>query len=203
MRKAIRWSVTASVALAGLAAVAWAQFPAAQVTPPLSPTEAARKAWEFKLVAIDGEPMPLAKYRGNVVLLVNTASFCGFKPQFAALQVLQDKYGANGFTVIGVPSGSFKDQEYGSNKEIADNCNVTGIRFPMAEKSDVVGPKALPIYRWAITRLGADNAPQWNFHKYLIGRNGRSLQSFGTRVDPSSPTLIRAIESALTIPYQG
>lgn len=193
------------VALAcGVAAAALAvAFPTPPATPPMSAAEAARRtAWDFNLTAIDGEPMPMKAYRGKVVLLVNTASFCGFKKQFAGLQALQDRYGPQGFTLIGVPSGSFKDQEYGSNKEIADHCQTTGIRFPMAEKSPVVGAQALPIYKWAAAKVGAGDTPRWNFHKYLIGRDGRLIRAFGTTTDPSDPGLNAAIGEALKAPQR-
>ena len=186
-------------AIGGIAAAAFAvAFPTPPATPPMAAAEAAKRtAWDFGLTAIDGEPMPMRAYRGKVVLLVNTASFCGFKKQFAGLQGLQDRYGKAGFTLVGVPSGSFKDQEYGSNKEIADHCATTGIHFPMAEKSAVVGADALPIYKWAAAKVGPDGTPRWNFHKYLIGRDGRLIRGFGTTVDPSDPALNAAIAGAL------
>jgi len=186
-------------AIGGIGAAAFAVgFPTPPATPPMAAAEAARKtAWDFTLTAIDGAPMPMKAYRGKVVMLVNTASFCGFKKQFAGLQGLQDKYGKAGFTLIGVPSGSFKDQEYGSNKEIADHCTTTGIHFPMAEKSPVVGAQALPIYKWAAAKVGADDTPRWNFHKYLIGRDGRLIRAFGTTTDPTDPALNAAIGTAL------
>ncbi|WP_076073035.1 glutathione peroxidase [Sphingomonas montana] len=198
MRKLAKFGLGLAAA-GGIAAAAFAAvFPTPPATPPMAAAEAARKtAWDFNLVAIDGEPMPMKAYRGKVVLLVNTASFCGFKKQFAGLQALQNQYGKAGFTLIGVPSGSFKDQEYGSNKEIADHCQTTGIKFPMAEKSPVVGAGALPIYKWAAAKVGADNTPRWNFHKYLIGRDGRLIRAFGTATDPTDPALNAAIMTAI------
>jgi len=188
----------ALIGLAAFAGIAWAEFPSTPATPPMPAAEAAKRtAWDFNLVAIDGAPMPMKQYRGKVVLLVNTASFCGFTPQYDGLQKLQDGYAAKGFTIVGVPSGDFKNQEYGSNKEIAGFCKTKGVRFPLAEKADVVGPNAIPVYRWAAARLGAENTPRWNFHKYLIGRDGRLIAAFGTRVDPADPKLRGAIEAAL------
>src|SRR3546814_7730118 len=94
--------------------------------------------------------MPMEQFRGKVILLVNTASFCGFTPQYEGLQKLQTTYGPRGFTVIGVPSGNFLGQEYKSNKEISTFCQTKfGIKFPLAEKSDVIGPTAIPLYKWA------------------------------------------------------
>ena len=142
MRKKL--SIIAAIGVAAVAAIGYAQFPATPPTPPMPQAEAARRTLgSFTLTAIDGAPLPLSAYRGKVVMLVNTASFCGFKKQFAGLEKLNDDYGPRGFTVIGVPSGSFKDQEYGANKEIANHCQMIGIRFPVAEKSPVVGPAAL------------------------------------------------------------
>jgi len=196
MRRKWLVSLTALVGLGTAGAVAYAQFKP-QPTPPL---EGARQqsAWDFRLVAIDGEPMPLSKFRGHVVLLVNTASKCGFTKQYEGLKKLHTDYVGKGLTVLAVPSGDFLGQEFGSNKEIAGFCESTfGIRFPMAEKSHVVGPKAIPLYRWAAARLGADNTPRWNFHKYLIGRDGQPIASFGSKVEPLDPAITRAIEGAL------
>ena len=187
--------------VAALATVAWSQLPAVPPTPPMPAAEAAKRtAWDFDLTAIDGERLPMKQFRGKVVLLVNTASFCGFTPQYDGLQKTQDTYVARGFTVVGVPSGDFKNQEYGSNKEIAGFCKAKGVRFPLAEKSEVVGAKAIPIYRWAAAKLGPDQTPKWNFHKYLIGRDGRLIAAFGTRTEPTDPKVKAAIEAALKGP---
>jgi glutathione peroxidase len=198
MRKKI---IVAGFGAAALAAVAWAQMPAVPPTPPMPAADAAKRtAWDFDLVAIDGEPLPMKQFRGKVVMLVNTASFCGFTPQYDGLQKTQDSYAARGFTIVGVPSGDFLNQEYGSNKEIAGFCKSKGVRFPLAEKSDVVGAKAIPIYRWAAAKLGPDQTPKWNFHKYLIGRNGRLIAAFGSRTEPTDPKVKAAIEAALKAP---
>lgn len=198
-RKTLILTAAAAIALGG-GALAWAEFPVAPKTPPLA--HAADKTLSsFNLVAIDGTPMPLSHYAGKVVLLVNTASFCGFTPQYEGLQKLQTSYAAKGFTVIGVPSGDFMDQEYKSNKEISGFCKAKfGINFPLAEKGDVVGPNALPVYRWAAAVLGPDKTPRWNFHKYLIGRDGRLITAFGTRTTPGDPAVTSAIEAALKAP---
>lgn len=192
------------VAALGYAAIAQ-NLPAPPPTPPMPAAEAQRtRAWDFTLTAIDGAPLPLARYRGQVVLLVNTASFCGLAPQFEGLKQIYADYAAKGFTVIAVPSGNFKDQEYGSNKAIADHCRVTmGVKFPLAEKSEVVGPKAIPIYRWAAARFPEGERPHWNFHKYLIGRDGRLVAAFGSRTVPTDPKITGAIEAALRAPRRG
>ncbi len=186
----------AAIAASLLGGIAYAAF-SPPATPPLQGA-AAKRAYDFNLTRIDGEPLPLAAYRGKVVLLVNTASMCGFTPQYEGLQALQTKYGPKGFTVIGVPSGDFKEQEYGSNKEISTFCQTTfGIKFPLAEKGHVVGPEALPVYRWAAAVLGADQTPKWNFHKYLIGPDGKLIRAFETKITPTDARVTGAIEQAL------
>jgi glutathione peroxidase len=157
--------------------------------------------YDYDLTAIDGSPMPMSKFKGKVILLVNTASFCGFTPQYAGLQRLQTTYGPRGFTVIGVPSGNFLGQEYKTNKEISTFCQTKfGIKFPLAEKSDVIGPNAIPIYKWAAAELGMTNIPKWNFHKYLIGRDGRLIAAFGTKTNPMDVKVTTAISAALAKP---
>ena len=157
--------------------------------------------YDYQLTAIDGAPMPLSNYRGKVILLVNTASFCGFTPQYEGLQTLQNSYASRGFTVIGVPSGNFLGQEYASNKQISTFCKTKfGINFPLAEKSDVIGPTAIPLYKWAAAELGMSNIPKWNFHKYLIGRDGRLITAFGTKVHPMDVKVTTAISAALAKP---
>ncbi|WP_353198297.1 glutathione peroxidase [Sandarakinorhabdus sp.] len=154
---------------------------------------------EFNLKTIDGKPMPMAQYKGKVVLLVNTASMCGFTPQYEGLQQLHDSYKAKGFTVIGVPSGDFGDQEYGSNSEVKQFCESKfGIKFPMTEKAVVKGAKAIPVYKWAANTLGESQTPQWNFHKYLIGKDGKLIAAFGTKTTPTSPEVMAAVAKALT-----
>lgn len=192
-------ALIAAVLLAGAAGVAAvAQFPAARIVPMPAAEAARHTAWDFKLTAIDGEPLPMSRFRGKVVMLVNTASFCGFTPQYEGLQKTQIQYAPKGFTIVGVPSGDFKGQEYGTNKEISQFCKAKfGIKFPLAEKSDVVGDNTIPIYRWAAARLGPDQAPKWNFHKYLIGRDGRLVAAFGSRTEPTDPRVKAAIEKAL------
>jgi glutathione peroxidase len=192
-------SAVAGFAILGLCAAVYAARPEIPATPPMAAVQAAKmKATDFQLTAIDGAPLPLAKFKGQVVLLVNTASFCGFTPQYEALEKIQTNYKPRGFTVIGVPSGDFAGQEYATNGEIAGFCKSKfGINFPLAEKSDVVGPDALPIYKWAAARLGADKTPKWNFHKYLIGKDGSLVAAFPSKVTPDSPEMRVAIEAAL------
>ncbi|WP_407354615.1 glutathione peroxidase [Luteimonas sp. R10] len=135
-------------------------------------------------------------YGGKVLLVVNTASKCGFTPQFEALEELHARYGDRGFAVLGFPSGDFKEQEFDDEAEIREFCTLTyGVKFPMFEKVHVVGPEATALYRDLAAATGA--TPQWNFHKYLIGRDGRVLANWGSRTVPDDPEVVAAIERAL------
>jgi glutathione peroxidase len=159
------------------------------------------RAFDFDFVAIDGKPMPLKAFEGRVLLVVNTASFCGFTPQYKGLQALWDTYQSKGLTVIGVPSNDFGAQEPKSEAEIKTFCEgAFGITFPLTEKAAVKGTAAHPFYRWASTELGSDAAPSWNFHKYLVGRDGKLIRAFGTRVEPGHREVVSAIEAALASP---
>lgn len=200
MRKAVKLGIAGALVAGTLAVAAIAQnFPPVKIVAMPAAQAARMKAWDFKLTAIDGDPMPMTQYKGKVVLLVNTATQCGFKKQLSTLQTVQDDYAKRGFTVVAVPSGDFKGQELADNKQIAEVCSsLFGVRYPMAEKSDVVGDNAIPIYRWAAAKLGPDQAPKWNFHKYLIGKDGRLIAAFGTRTEPTAPEVRAAIEKALT-----
>lgn len=140
-------------------------------------------------------------YAGQVVLVVNTASKCGFTPQFEGLEALHAKYKGKGFAVLGFPSGDFREQEFTDEKQIQDFCTLTyGVKFPMFQKVHVTGDKATPFYKDLLKTTG--EAPKWNFHKYLIGRDGRTVTSFGTRVAPDDKALVAAIEAALATPRQ-
>ncbi|UNK44120.1 glutathione peroxidase [Luteimonas sp. S4-F44] len=146
------------------------------------------------------EPVDLRRtYGGDVLLIVNTASKCGFTPQFEALEALHARYRAQGFAVLGFPSGDFKEQEFEDEQAIQDFCTLTyGVKFPMFQKVHVVGPDAVPLYRQLAEATG--QAPQWNFHKYLIGRDGRVLAQWGSRTKPDDPQIVAAIERALQAP---
>jgi glutathione peroxidase len=153
-------------------------------------------AYDFTLTAIDGTAMPLKNYQGRAILLVNTASFCGYTPQYDGLQKLFSTYEAKGLTVIGVPSGDFGGQELAKNSEIKEFCSAKfNIRFPMAEKAVVKGDGAIPIFKWAAEATASP--PKWNFHKYLIGRDGKAIAAFGSGVKPDAAELKTAIETAL------
>lgn len=135
-------------------------------------------------------------YGGKVLLVVNTASKCGFTPQFEALEALHAKYKGKGFAVLGFPSGDFKAQEFDDEKQIREFCTLTyGVKFPMFEKVHVVGAKATPLYRELKAATGVE--PKWNFHKYLVGRDGSVVAHYGSRTSPDDAAVIAAIESAL------
>lgn len=143
----------------------------------------------------DEKPQALCQYSGKVLVIVNTASFCGFTAQYGGLEALYAKYRDRGLVVLGFPSNDFS-QETGSNKEIADFCeNTFGVKFPMFAKSVVTGPGANPLYRQLAERTGSK--PSWNFHKYVVSRDGRQVTSFGTRVDPGNAAFIKEIEKQL------
>ena len=162
-------------------------------------------AYDFNFSAIDSSPLPFSSYKDKVVLVVNTASFCGFTKQYAGLEAVYEKYKDRGLVVLGVPSNDFGDQEPGSNAEIAQFCTGSfNVTFPMTEKYDVKGPKAHPFYKWAVSVLGEKASPNWNFHKYLVGADGKLIAGFATTVEPGSPKIIGAIETALAnIPKTG
>lgn len=145
-------------------------------------------------------PVNLATaYRGQVLLVVNTASKCGFTPQFQALEALHARYKPRGFAVLGFPSGDFMNQEYGDEKKIQEFCTLTyGVKFPMFQKVHVVGDDATPFYKALEAATG--ESPKWNFHKYLIGRDGKVVASFGSRTKPDAPEVIQAIEKAIAAP---
>ncbi|WP_395059385.1 glutathione peroxidase [Polaromonas sp.] len=143
----------------------------------------------------DEKPQTLCQYSGKVLLVVNTASFCGFTAQYKGLEALHAKYRDKGLVVLGFPSNDFS-QETGSNKEIADFCeNTFGVKFPMFTKSSVSGKTANPLFKQLAEWTGS--APRWNFHKYLISRDGQEVSSFATSVDPGNSAFLRDIEKKL------
>jgi glutathione peroxidase len=144
----------------------------------------------------DEAPQDLCKYTGQVALVVNTASYCGFTTQYEGLEALYARYAPKGLVVLGFPSNDFGGQEPGSGKEIADFCyNTYGVKFPMFSKTSVTGPRANPLHAELARITGA--SPQWNFHKYLIGRNGKVIAHYPSKVTPSDKRLVEDIEKAL------
>ena len=155
-------------------------------------------AFDHAFEAIEGGKLPLAQWRGKVLLVVNTASFCGFTPQYEGLQALWERYRARGLVVIGVPSNDFGAQEPKAEAEILGFCKgAYNVTFPLTTKQVVKGQQAHPFYLWARQTLGAANAPSWNFHKYLVGRDGKLVAGYGSRIEPLSAELTKAIETAL------
>lgn len=145
-------------------------------------------------------PVNLAQqYGGDVLLVVNTASKCGLTPQFEALEALHSRYAGRGFAVLGFPSGDFREQEFEDEAQIQQFCTLTyGVKFPMFEKVSVVGDDATPLYR-DLARITGE-APKWNFHKYLLARDGSVIASWASRTPPDDPTIVAAIERALAAP---
>ena len=145
----------------------------------------------------DEKPQSLCQYSGKVLLVVNTASFCGFTGQYEGLEALNAKYQARGLVVLGFPSNDFGRQEPGRNEAIAEFCeNTFGVKFPMFSKTSVTGAGANPLYQQLAARTS--ERPQWNFHKYLIARDGQSVRSYGSRIDPKDPSLLKDIEKFLS-----
>lgn len=182
-------------------AAAFALAVLAGLVGPVAAATGPGSAHDFRFTAIEGGELPLARFKGKAVLVVNTASFCGFTPQYSGLQALWEEYRDRGLVVLGVPSNDFGGQEPGSNAEIKQFCEVNfSIDFPLAQKVRVKGTGAHPFYKWAADRLGEDAAPKWNFHKYLIAPDGRLVDWFATRVEPSAPGLRAAVEAVLPKP---
>jgi glutathione peroxidase len=155
-------------------------------------------AWDFSFIGIDGQPLPLAQFRGKEVLVVNTASQCGFTPQYKGLEELAQKYRERGLVVLGVPSNDFGAQEPGTSQQIKDFCESSfGIDFPLTEKVKVRGEEAHPFYRWAADKVGILGVPRWNFHKYLIAPDGHLADWFSTITPPDAARLVTAVEANL------
>ena len=204
MPKTARLAATlpAIVAAALAPGFAWSQAPADMVrgapaaSAPTSPGRACPRVLDQRQPSLQDEAVQdLCQYAGQVVMVVNTASFCGFTPQYRALEQLHERYRARGFVVLGFPSNDFS-QEPGSNAEIAELCEGTfGVKFPMFAKSSVTGPNANPVF--AQLAQSPAGAPRWNFHKYLLGRDGRLLGGYPSAVTPDDARLSAAIEQAL------
>jgi len=157
-----------------------------------------KTAYDFSFETLDGKPLPLAQYKGKVLLVVNTASKCGFTPQYKGLEALYNTYKDRGLVIIGVPSNDFGGQEPGTATEIRHFCELNyGVTFPMTAKYDVVGDGAHPFYQWIHGVLGFGSAPKWNFHKYLIDADGKPVDYFASTTAPDSEKLVEAIEKLL------
>ena len=153
--------------------------------------------YDFKINDISGEELNLDNYRNKVILLVNTASYCGFTKQYDDLQKIWDKYKNKDFIVLGIPSNSF-NQEKKTNNEVKNFCDVNfNINFPMTEITNVKGDNAHSIYKWASKNFGNSAVPKWNFHKILINKSGKIEETFSSFTKPLSKKLIDKIEEIL------
>ena len=161
--------------------------------------QAADSLFDIPLKDIDGKPTSLKAYEGKVLLIVNVASKCGFTPQYAALEALYAKYKDKGLLVLGFPCNQFGGQEPGTNEEIKQFCSSKyQVTFPLFDKIEVNGPKRNPLY----VALAGEGSPfpgdiKWNFNKFLIGRDGKILKRFESKVKPDSPELVQAVEAAV------
>jgi len=177
---------TRRVLLAGLGAAA------------VTPAAAAKTVFDFTMEALEGGPLDLGQFRGRPMLVVNTASFCGYTPQYRGLEALHRRLSPRGLVVLGVPSNDF-NQESSDPRQIKQFCETTyDVQFPMTVPAHVRGPQAHPLFAFLAARGGGP--PRWNFHKYLTARDGRGVQGFATRIEPEAPELLHAIEAALAAP---
>jgi glutathione peroxidase len=146
----------------------------------------------------DDKPQPLCQFSGKVLLVVNTASQCGYTPQYKGLEALHAKYAAQGLVVMGFPANDFGGQEPGDARKIGQTCfNVYGVQFLMFNKISVAGADAHPLYAWLAKATG--QVPKWNFHKYLVDRQGRVVSSFASEVEPQDKRLVSEIEKLLAL----
>ena len=154
-------------------------------------------AYDFKFNSIDGDQINLDNYREKVIVIVNVASRCGFTNQYEDLQDIWSNYKEKDLVVVGIPTNNFR-QEPGSNKEIKDFCETNfNINFPMSEKLDVIGKNAHPFYKWAKKNYGKGAIPKWNFHKIIIGKDGKVVTTFSSITRPSSKKFINTIEKLI------
>ena len=153
--------------------------------------------YDFEFNSIDGNKIELSDFKNKVLVVVNVASRCGYTPQYEGLQMLWSNYKNKNLVVIGVPTNNFK-QEPGNNKEIKDFCETNfGINFPMAEKTNVIGKDAHPFYKWAKKNHGIGAIPKWNFHKIVIGKNGKVVDTFASFTKPTSDKFLNLIEKEI------
>jgi glutathione peroxidase len=161
-----------------------------------APAMSRSTAFAFSFKSLDGQDIRLSEQTGRPVLVVNTASLCGYTPQYAGLETLWTRYRDRGLMVIGVPSNDFGGQEPGGPSEIHSTAHRHGVTFPLTEKVAVKGATAHPFYRWAAIQLPGET-PRWNFHKYLVGRDGTLAAAFASAVEPTDSRVVAAIEKQL------
>jgi len=176
---------------------AFAQPAFAQTAFAQTPGMSRMTAYAFTFAGLNGPDIRLGEHAGKPILVVNTASQCGYTPQFTGLQQLYERYHERGLMIVAVPSNDFGGQEPGTPVDIMHTAHDEyGVTFPLAEKAVVKGGSQHPFYKWAATERPLET-PRWNFHKYLIGRNGRLKGAFTPAVEPNDPRLVAAIEKEL------
>ena len=154
-------------------------------------------AYDYEFNSIDGDLIKLSQFKGKVIVVVNVASRCGYTPQYKDLQTLWSEYKTKNLVVLGIPTNNFR-QEPGNNKEIKNFCETNfGITFPMTEKISVIGNNSHPFYKWARKDYGIGAIPKWNFHKIIIGKDGKVAETFSSITKPSSKKFIKVIENLI------
>jgi len=164
----------------------------------MSNADASEKVFhDFTIESISGETINLSDYKSKVVLLVNTASKCGFTPQYSGLQKIYERYKNDGLVVLGVPTNDF-NQELSKESDVKEFCEIRfGVEFPMSSIQPIRGENAHPIYKWIQANVSVIGQPRWNFHKYLIGKDGKIINWFSSMTSPTSEGLVNQIETAL------
>ena len=166
--------------------------------PAMTPSAIAPSIYGFQFKSIDGKPMKMEDYTGKVLLIVNTASQCGLTPQYKGLQGLYEKYKDKGLVIVGFPANDFGNQEPGTEGDIKTFCETNyKVTFPMAGKTVVKGENKSPIFAWLIEKSGKRDEIEWNFGKFVVGRDGTEVLRFSPRSTPESPEVIEAVEKAL------
>lgn len=197
----MRYLLSAATFTTAVAIIAAATSSDAASAPTAQASPACPALLDQKFKSLQGQPQNFCQYAGKVVVVVNTASYCGFTEQYKGLQAIYEKYKEKGLVVVGFPANDFGKQEPGSNAEVADFCERTyKVKFPMMEKTFVVeaeGVKVNPLHEALFKVTG--QRPKWNFHKYVIGRDGQTVQSFGSSVNPESPAFLAALEKQLEV----
>jgi glutathione peroxidase len=195
-RRLVRFLAVAALCPIAVLMPGAGRAPAAERSP--MPEPAADNAYRFEFTSIDGAALPLSAWAGHPVLVVNTASFCGYTPQYRDLEALWKQYRDKGLIVLGVPSNDFGAQEPGSAAEIKTFCETNyDIDFPLTEKYRVIGGNAHPFYRWVAATLGEGAAPRWNFHKYLIGPAGEMAGAWPSSIRPGDAAITSEIDRLL------
>ena len=157
----------------------------------------ANSFYNFTIESIEGNEIKMSEYKDKVVLVVNTASKCGFTPQYSGLQKIYERYKDDGFIVLGVPSNQF-NQELTKNSDVKEFCEIRfGVNFPLTKIQKIKGDDAHPLYKWIAENVSLIGTPRWNFHKYLIGKDGKIINWYSSMTSPSSEGLINEIEKAL------